>query len=123
MMYHVRNVRHESGPGYEPPFEKGVHVVQKTEAEFRAFEAVFFDLNIDPRFQTHEIIRGRLAATKLQRVWRRKLSRSCGVPLGMLALFRPGYLRGLGGIISRMVHQPPYWVQQQIAEAYTAKLR
>ncbi|CAN0459687.1 unnamed protein product, partial [Ascophyllum nodosum] len=123
IMFHVRNVRHESGPGYELPTGKGAHVVQKTEAEFRAFEAVFFDLKIDSRFRIYERIRERLAAVRVQRAWRRKLSRSCEVPLAMLELFRPGFLRGSGETISRVVHHPPHWVQQQVAEVYTAKLR
>ena len=123
IMFHVRNVRHESGPGYELPTGTGAHVVQKTEAEFRAFEAVFFDLKIDSRFRIYERIRERLAAVRVQRAWRRKLSRSCEVPLAMLELFRPGFLRGSGETISRVVHHPPHWVQQQVAEVYTAKLR
>lgn len=123
MFYHIRNVRHESGPGYELPLGKGAAVVQKTEAEFRALETVFFDLRVDPRFHTYERLRKTLAATRVQRTWRRRLARSCEVPLGMLELMRPGYLRGTGGIASRTVHQPPFWVQQQVAEMYTAKLR
>lgn len=121
ILYHIRNVRHESGPGYENI--KGPTVVQKTEAEFRALEAVFFDLHIDQRFETYERIRKRLAATKVQRTWRKILARVYEVPLGLLKLMRPGYLRGVGGIVSRAVHHPPFWVQQQIAEVYTAKLR
>ena len=102
---------------------RGPTVVQKTEAEFRALEAVFFDLHIDRRFETYERIRKRLAATKVQRTWRKILARFYEVPLGLLKLMRPGYLRGVGGIASRAVHHPPYWVQQQIAEVYAAKLR
>lgn len=123
ILYHIRNVRHESGPGYELLPGKSATVVQKTEAEFRALETVFFDLRVDPRFQTYERIRKRLAATRVQRTWRRKLARSCEVPLGMLELMRPGYLRGVGGIVSRTVHHPPFWAQQQVAEVYTAELR
>lgn len=122
-MYHIRNVRHESGPGFETILGKGANIVQKTEAEFRALEAVFFDLHIDGRFQTYERIRERLAAIKVQRTWRKVLARVCEVPLGVLELMRPGYLRGVGGIVSRAVHHPPFWVQQQIAQVYTAKLR
>lgn len=42
MLYHVRNVRHESGPGYAQALGRGgtCTVVQKTEAEFRALEKV-----------------------------------------------------------------------------------
>lgn len=123
ILFHIRTIRHESGPGYRLRHGLGVNVVQRTEAEFRALEVVFFDLHVDPRFQTYERIRKRLAATRVQRTWRTKLSRCCQVPLGMLALMRPGYLRGVGGIASRVIHHPPYWVQQQVAEAYTAKLR
>lgn len=123
IFYHVRNVRHESGPGYESAGGQEATVVQKTEAEFRALETVFFDLHVDPRFQTYDKIRQRLAATRVQRTWRKMLARSCEVPLGMLGLMRPGYLRGRGGVSSRAVHHPPFWVQQQVAEAYTAKLR
>ncbi|CAM9137473.1 unnamed protein product, partial [Hapterophycus canaliculatus] len=123
ILFHIRNVRHESGPGYETMPGKGSNVVQKTEAEFRALEVVFFDLHIDRRFETYERIRKRLAATKVQRTWRKILARVCEVPLGLLELTRPGYLRGVGGIVSRAVHHPPFWVQQQIGEVYTAKLR
>ena len=123
ILYHIRNVRHESGPGYELPYGKGATVVQKTESEFRAIETLFFDLHVDPRFQTYEKIRKRLASTRVQRTWRKRLTRSCEVPLGMLRLMRPGYLRGVGGIVARAVHHPPFWSQQQIAEVYTAKLR
>ncbi|CAM9861181.1 unnamed protein product [Scytosiphon promiscuus] len=123
ILFHIRNVRHESGPGYETVPGKIVNVVQKTEAEFRALELVFFDLHIDRRFETYERIRKRLAATKIQRTWRKILARVCEVPLGLLELTRPGYLRGVGGIVARAVHHQPFWVQQQIAEVYTAKLR
>lgn len=123
ILYHVRNVRHESGPGYELILGKGTAVVQKTEAEFRALERVFFDLHVDSRFRTYEKIRQKLAATRVQRTWRVILARYCQMPLGMLSLMRPGYLRGVGGIVSRVVHHPPFWAQEQIAEAYTAKLR
>lgn len=123
ILYHIRNVRHESGPGYDTVLANGATVVQKTEAEFRALESVFFDLHIDRRFETYERIRKRLAAIKVQRTWRKILARVCEVPLGLLELMRPGYLRGVGGIILRVVHHPPFWVQQQIAEIYTAKLR
>lgn len=123
ILFHIRNVRHESGPGYETMPGKSANVVQKTEAEFRALEVVFFDLHIDQRFETYGRIRKRLAATKVQRTWRKTLARVCEVPLGLLELMRPGYLRGVGGIVSRAVHHPPFWVQQQIAEVYTAKLR
>ena len=81
------------------------------------------DLHIDRRFETYERLRKRLAATKVQRTWRKILARVCEVPLGLLGLTRPGYLRGVGGIMSRAVHHPPFWVQQQISEIYTAKLR
>lgn len=42
MLYHIRNVRHESGPGYEPLLGKtgSATVVQKAESEFRALEKV-----------------------------------------------------------------------------------
>lgn len=123
ILYHIRNVRHESGPGYQNVLRLGATVVQKTEAEFRALETVFFDLHIDRRFETYQRIRKRLAATKVQRTWRKILARVCDVPLGMLGLMRPGYLRGVGGIVLRAVHHPPFWVQQQIAEVYAAKLR
>ncbi|CBJ49037.1 conserved unknown protein [Ectocarpus siliculosus] len=123
ILYHIRNVRHESGPGYETVPGKGTNVVQKTEAEFRALETVFFDLHIDRRFQTYDRIRTRLAVMKVQRTWRKILARACEVPLGLLDLMRPGYLRGVGGIVTRAVHHPPFWVQQQISEMYTAKLR
>lgn len=123
ILYHIRNVRHESGPGYHTVLGKGANVVQKTEAEFRALETVFFDLHIDRRFETYQRIRKRLAATKVQRTWRKILARVCEVPLGLLELMRPGYLRGVGGIVLRAVHHPPFWVQQQIAEIYAAKLR
>lgn len=123
ILYHIRNVRHESGPGYDTVLGKGATVVQKTEAEFRALETVFFDLHIDRRFETYERIRKRLAAVKVQRTWRKILARVCEVPLGLLELMRPGYMRGVGGIVLRAVHHPPFWVQQQIAELYAAKLR
>lgn len=123
ILYHIRNVRHESGPGYDTKVGKGATVVQKTEAEFRALEAVFFDLHIDRRFETYERIRKRLAAIKVQRTWRKILARVCEVPLGLLELMRPGYIRGVGGIVLRAVHHQPFWVQQQIAEIYAAKLR
>lgn len=123
ILYHIRNVRHESGPGYDTVLGKEATVVQKTEAEFRALETVFFDLHIDRRFETYERIRKRLAAIKVQRTWRKILARVCEVPLGLLELMRPGYLRGVGGIILRAIHHPPFWVQQQIAEIYASKLR
>eukprot|EP00903_Cladosiphon_okamuranus_P018777 g17274.t1 len=123
ILYHIRNVRHESGPGYDTVAGNGAMVVQKTEAEFRALETVFFDLHIDQRFETYERIRKRLAAIKVQRTWRKILARVCEVPLALLELMRPGYIRGVGGIVLRAVHHQPFWVQQQIAEIYAAKLR
>lgn len=42
MLYHIRNVRHESGPGYESSSGRAAAstVVQKTERELRALEKV-----------------------------------------------------------------------------------
>lgn len=43
MLYHIRNIRHESGPGFVmPPLRRAGSntVVQKTEGEFRALEKV-----------------------------------------------------------------------------------
>ncbi|CAM9108122.1 unnamed protein product [Discosporangium mesarthrocarpum] len=123
LLYHVRNIRHESGPGYQKQ-HRGMLVAQ-TEAEFMALEkaSVFFDLDVDSRFSMYETLRLKLATIKVQRTWRRKLARCIDIPLSVLGLMRPGYMRGTGGIVTRRVSHPPSWSQQQVAQVYTAMLR
>ncbi|CAM9714388.1 unnamed protein product [Chrysoparadoxa australica] len=126
VMYQVRTLRHESGPGYVQSAvrtDEGC-VVAYTEREFACLEKVFFDLQVDERFEMFQRIRLKLCVIRVQKAWRRKLFRECVVPLSMLALFRPGYLRskGRGGVAKRAVHCTPSDAQELVGEIYSGLL-
>jgi hypothetical protein len=116
----IRTVNQENGIGMSK--DSGALLPSNCLSEVEAVTTIVRDFDPCPMTMKLETFKKSFSVKKMVEFWRKKVSLSHGVPLGIIRVMRCGYLSGRGEIRSRRVLKPIDWALSCIGQVVTFKV-